>query len=118
MCNSLIFYFLKVLKLPYRAKVSRAKVTNFLQSDETFARRMVLPDENFAHRKVSPDEKFRPSGFFAQMLDLCLMDHYWYFREWYCENDLFIYAIHDMRKIQCRYSDFVTPLVLKQVMNL
>ena len=101
-----------------RTKVCRAKVTNFLKSDENFAQRIVSPDKNFARRKVSPDEKYRPPGFFVQKLAQCLMDHYWYFREWYCENDLFIYAIHDMRKIQCRYSDFVTPLVLKQVMNL
>ena len=84
--------------IPYRAKVCRAKVTNFLKSDENFARRIVSPDENFARRKVSPDEKFRPSGFFTQKLALCLMDHYWYFRERYYENYLFIYVIHDIRK--------------------
>ena len=35
-------------EIPYRAKFCRAKVTNFLLSDENFARRIVSPE------KVSP----------------------------------------------------------------
>ena len=43
--------------IPYRAKLCRAKVTNFFNSDE----------------HISPDEKFRPSGFFTEKLALFLM---------------------------------------------
>ena len=47
--------------IPYRAKLCRAKVTNFSKSDENFARRIVSPD------KVSPDKviatKFLPITF-------------------------------------------------------
>ena len=35
----------KVENIPYMAKVCRAKVTNFLESDENFARRTVSPDK-------------------------------------------------------------------------
>ena len=70
------------------------------ESDEFFEKwQKFRPTNSFARRKVLPDEKFRPSGFFAQQLALCLMDHYWFFRERYCENGLFIYVIHDIRKI-------------------
>ena len=36
-------------KVPYRAKLCRAKVTNFLKGDENFARRIISPD------KLSPN---------------------------------------------------------------
>ena len=39
--------------IPYRAKLCRAKVTNFLRSDENFARRIVSPDENFARQSFA-----------------------------------------------------------------
>ena len=39
--------------LPYRAKLCRAKVTNFLKSDENFARRIISPDENFARQSFA-----------------------------------------------------------------
>ena len=40
----------KVENIPYMAKVCWAKVTNFLESDENFARRIVSPTKNFAHQ--------------------------------------------------------------------
>ena len=39
--------------IPYRAKLCRAKVTNFLTGDENFARRIVSPDENFARQSFA-----------------------------------------------------------------
>ena len=39
--------------IPYLAKVCRAKVTNFLKSDENFARLIISPDENFARKSFA-----------------------------------------------------------------
>ena len=43
----------KWIIIPYRAKLCRAKVTNFLKGDENVARRIISPDENFARQSFA-----------------------------------------------------------------
>ena len=62
--------FRQGLMIPYRAKVCRAKVTNFLKSDENFARRIVSPDEKFR-----PTKNFTHQDFCAQVSSV-LNGHY------------------------------------------
>ena len=39
--------FDKYIKIPYRTKLRRTKVTNFFGGDENFVRRKILSDESF-----------------------------------------------------------------------
>ena len=41
------------IPIPYRAKLCRAKVTNFSPGDENFARRIISPYGNFARPNLA-----------------------------------------------------------------
>ena len=54
--HSVIHVVLHRKSVPYRAKLCRAKVTKFFQSDENFARRIVSPDKNFARQSFAQQD--------------------------------------------------------------
>ena len=55
--------------VPYRAKLCRAKVTNFFKSDENFARQIISPDENFARQSFAQQDNQSLSKWLVSLVD-------------------------------------------------
>ena len=61
MCQNMIgprsfLIFKKYFNLPYRTKLCWATVANYFESDENFARWVLLPDENFARQSFAQQD--------------------------------------------------------------